>query len=163
MITKMAMIKELAAANMLEEFKKTPEMEESTLIKHVGRTISKERIEELYKQLENKDTEEILDTVVDVAEKTVSALEIDYTPIEVDGVAYKKAWIKKVLDDAEFGKVSQNSRKKKVRDYVLNYRFDKNRITVTKNGSKINSTPALCEYITRHFIQKYVRIATEEC
>lgn len=181
-LTKMDMIKALVAANQVDELKKEKD-DSIKLAARIFRTVSNDRVKELYATRIAANPEKVIEEVTKKAEKAAKAskkaaqkkpaekVPVKEEPVEKDamyqsiedeeGNVYKKAWMLEELNSRGFSKLTNRNidvRRLKGEHYLLIYsRFD-NKITVKElgTGKVVKTTLCICPFIVRAFIDKYM-------
>lgn len=172
-LTKMDMIKALVEAKKVEELRKEKD-DSLKLASRLFRSLSNEKVKELYfsriASEPEKVIEEVTEKVIKAAkpQKERATVKEEKEPVDPDylsvadekGHVYKKAWVLKVLDEKKFSKLtSKGERRLKGKSKFLVYSIDTNSIVAAsiKNGKIVNKTICACPFITKAFIDKYLK------
>lgn len=162
-LTKMDMIKALVEANKVDELKK--EKDNSTkLAARMFRTLSNDRVKELYAARIVAEPEKVIKEITKKAEKAAAPASAQraFKPCkDREGKhTYKKRWMYEELENRSFSPLNSNN--KRVLSgayYVMFYDIEKNLIIVRdpKHWNKvIAKNYCICPFITKAFIDKYL-------
>lgn len=166
-LTKMEMIKTLVETNNVDEFKKEKD-DTFKLAGRLFRTLSADRVKELYEERIKISPEAVLEEVTEKIEKvatkskTEKAEKVDSqyeTAKDENGNSYKKAWVLEFLNSAGFSALRGINEIREIfgEKYYIRYYRSKNMMIAFSSETKkeVKRTLCLCPFIVKSFVKKY--------